>query len=47
MKLSKIFDWYAEDFENIQRFIAQYSTTNVEQDASVSYMDYDWSLNEQ
>jgi len=47
LKLSKIFDWYAEDFENIQRFIAQYSTTNVEQDASVSYMDYDWSLNEQ
>ena len=47
LKLSKIFDWYAEDFENIQRFIAQYSNTEVDANASVSYMDYDWSLNAQ
>ncbi|NBC08317.1 MAG: DUF547 domain-containing protein [Bacteroidetes bacterium] len=47
LKLSKIFDWYAEDFENIQRFIGQYSNTAVDANASVSYMDYDWSLNAQ
>jgi len=43
--ISKIFEWYAEDFGNIVDYINKYSITNVSSGASVSYLDYDWSLN--
>ena len=47
LRLSKIFDWYAEDFKNIRRFINQYSATAISADISIDYLDYDWSLNAQ
>ena len=45
LTLSKIFEWYAEDFGDIQDFINIYSDVKVDDDASVSHSEYDWSLN--
>lgn len=47
--LSKIFEWYKSDFgtsnENIIQFINQYSSEKVNSKASVSFNEYDWTLN--
>lgn len=46
--ISKIFEWYANDFpENITTYINGYSRVDLTQDAKVSYLEYDWSLNSQ
>lgn len=48
--LSKIFSWFSGDFEkngSIIDFINTYSTVKLAADAKLSYMDHDWSLNEQ
>ncbi len=49
-KLSKIFKWYKKDFKveggnNLIGFINKYSSTKIEVDADIDYLDYDWSLN--
>lgn len=53
--LSKIFDWYAEDFEKqsgtVQRYLARYIddpglAKELETDSyEIKYLKYDWSLN--
>ena len=47
--LSKIFEWYKSDFgtsnENIIQFINQYSSEKVNSKATVSFNEYDWTLN--
>ena len=43
--ISKIFDWYKEDFGNVISFINKYSSKTVEADVKISYQEYDWSLN--
>ena len=49
VKISKIFDWYKVDFEggNVVSFLNKYSTTKINANASVSYLEYDWKLNRQ
>ncbi|WP_127845578.1 DUF547 domain-containing protein [Psychroflexus aestuariivivens] len=51
VELSKIFKWYASDFESEGRtvidFINTYSNLKINEDASISYLDYSWELNEQ
>ncbi len=50
VRLSKLFKWYKEDFTkngNLIDYINQYSTVKIDSDASVSYLEYDWDLNEQ
>ncbi len=46
VKISKIFDWYKSDFGTINVFLTQFSTVKVTKEATVEYLDYDWSLNE-
>ncbi len=48
VELSKIFDWYAVDFENgnVIRFINDYVVNKVPLGTDVSFKEYDWSLNE-
>ncbi len=43
--VSKIFDWFEEDFNdgNIETWLAQY--VELGDDISLRYLDYDWSLN--
>ena len=43
--VSKIFDWYGEDFGDIASFIMVYADKTVKPSAKVTYMEYDWNLN--
>lgn len=48
--VSEIFNWYASDFggsTQIVNYIQQYSTTTIDNNATVTYKTYDWALNEQ
>ena len=45
IKVSKIFDWYKEDFGVLPIFINKYSTKKVAAKVAVDYKDYDWKLN--
>ncbi len=45
LKLSKIFDWYKTDFGNICDFLNKYASIKIDQDATISYLEYDWKLN--
>lgn len=49
VEISKIFSWFTGDFTNGQALIAflnQYSETMIDEDAKVTYMDYEWGLND-
>ena len=48
-ELSKIFDWYKEDFGGdaaVLAFINKRRSSPLPPDTKVSYQDYDWGLNE-
>ncbi len=55
IKISKIFDWFSEDFENhsgsVQKYLAKYVNDPTiaellsKDSFDVSYLNYDWSLN--
>ena len=48
-QLSKIFDWYKDDFKvggGVLAFINKRRGTPIPNDAKISYQDYDWGLNE-
>lgn len=47
--VSKIFDWYEEDFKpagGVLAYINQYRTSPFPEDTKVSYQKYHWTLNE-
>lgn len=50
-QLSPYFDWYKKDFkrgdDTVVDWVNEYATTELNKDAKITYMDYDWSLNEQ
>jgi len=49
VELSKIFSWFGKDFKkegNLIDYIQPYTETTIDDDADVSFGDYDWSLNE-
>ncbi|MCW3091542.1 MAG: hypothetical protein JWP81_2611 [Ferruginibacter sp.] len=49
-KLSKIFDWFSGDFKvNGQSkvdFINRFTSVKIDKTAEISYLDYNWNLNE-
>ncbi len=48
VRLSQIFKWYKKDFTeqmSLTEYINQYSSTKIAKDASIDYINYDWSLN--
>lgn len=49
-KLSKIFDWFSGDFKANGKtkieFINQFTPTKIDKNANISYLDYNWNLNE-
>lgn len=51
VRLSKLFTWYSGDFkengQDIIGYINQYAPIEVDANASVSYLDYNWDLNAQ
>lgn len=44
--ISKIFDWYKEDFGKIVDYLNQYADTKINDGAEVTYKEYNWALNE-
>ena len=49
-KLSSIFKWYSGDFEKGQTkiaFINKYANPQINTNANLDYLDYNWNLNEQ
>ena len=49
VELSKIFDWYKDDFKaegGTLAFINKRRSTPIPADAKITYKEYDWSLNE-
>ncbi|NHN27228.1 DUF547 domain-containing protein [Flavobacterium jejuense] len=50
IKISEIFNWFSKDFKNTNTsvidFLNKYSATKISNEAKVSYLDYNWSLNE-
>ncbi|MCR9181344.1 MAG: DUF547 domain-containing protein [Flavobacteriaceae bacterium] len=50
-ELSRIFDWYEKDFkvnniESVIEYVNQYSNTKINPGATITYLEYDWGLNE-
>ena len=48
--LSKLFSWYGGDFKkktSLIEYLNQYSKVKIADDADISFLDYDWSLNDQ
>ena len=50
VKISKIFDWYNEDFvkegQTLIDYLNKYSNVKINANAKVEYLPYNWSLNE-
>jgi hypothetical protein len=49
VKISKVMDWFAEDFNsgNINKWLQPYKKGIVNNDTKISFIPYDWSLNNQ
>ena len=48
-ELSKIFSWFKGDFTkegSLIEYVNMYADTQITKKTKVSFMDYDWSLNE-
>ena len=49
-ELSAIFSWFSGDFKkdagSVRAFVNRFAKTPIGPDAKISYLDYDWSLNE-
>ena len=46
VEISKIFEWYGEDFGNLVDFLNKYSLTKINSNAKINFVDYNWSLNQ-
>ncbi len=48
-QLSSIFDWYKKDFtkkSDLVGFLNQYAPIKIDTDSKITFLNYDWSLNE-
>ncbi len=48
VRLSRIFDWYGEDFggkDKVITFVNKFRTAPLPEPAAVQFLEYDWSLN--
>ena len=45
VSVSKIFEWYKEDFGNLISYLNKYSKVQIGTGAQISFNEYDWSLN--
>lgn len=44
--VSKIFEWYAEDFGDLKSFLNKYSAVKIGDGVAITFNEYDWGLNE-
>lgn len=47
VKVSKIFDWYGEDFGDLRSYLNKYATTEIAEGTEIGFAEYDWALNKQ
>jgi hypothetical protein len=49
-RISKIFEWYNTDFKSnsasVVNYINKYTITKIKSNATITYLDYSWDLNE-
>lgn len=45
-ELSKIFEWYRKDFGDLSAYINRYSEVKLRPGARITFLEYDWRLNE-
>ena len=45
LRLSRLFEWYADDFGEMRAFLDRYRPEPIAAECGIEYMDYDWSLN--
>ncbi len=43
-EISKVFDWYKDDFPSLITFINQHSAKKMTAKTKITYMNYDWNL---
>jgi hypothetical protein len=50
-QLSKYFDWYKGDWQkngqSVVKWVNRYSTTKIDDNTKLTYLDYNWNLNKQ
>ncbi|MBJ6110615.1 DUF547 domain-containing protein [Hymenobacter sp. BT523] len=50
-QLSKYFDWYKGDWtkngQSVAKWVNKYATTKIDEKTPISYLDYNWKLNQQ
>lgn len=49
VEISELFDWFTDDFSkngSVISYLNKYSDIQINADAQISYLNYDWSLNE-
>ncbi len=46
VRVSPLFDWYAEDFEDVPAYLNRYLTTDIPAKKELHFLEYDWSLND-
>ncbi len=50
-QLSKYFDWYKGDWsgngQSVVSWVNKYSTTKIDNNTKITYLDYNWNLNQQ
>ena len=50
-QLSKYFDWYKGDWQkngqSVAKWVNRYATTKMDENAKITYLDYNWNLNKQ
>ena len=49
-QISKIFSWFGGDFKkgsSLIEFVNRYADMQIDKDADISYLDYNWALNDQ
>ena len=48
-KVSQLFNWYGDDFTkkgNLIDYLNQFSTIQIDQNATIDFLEYNWDLNE-
>ncbi len=46
IEVSKIFEWYGEDFGTLINYLNKYSKVKIDANAKVKFSEYNWALNE-
>ena len=46
VRVSPLFDWYAEDFGDVTAFLNRYLRTDIPSGKQLYFLEYDWALND-